>query len=135
MQFKFDRTTNMAWFVLRQFINPLDCSSKFGARIPPMNKSDALEHLYNGTPFDDGSFYRPSYFSRVRLDLHLKRAETYYYRCRYDAVAQSGYGSYDAAKDTLDFAREMGIEGKVKRFQNIGVMLLGIDIDAHNDEL
>ena len=137
----FDKTTEMAWYVLSPFINPLDCSQKATWRndsnkyaVYPMNKSADLEILYNHDTNESGEQFKPYYFSKLRLDTHLKQADTYYYRSRYNAVASTGYGSSDISKDKLNYADDMRITHKRIKYEDIGIMLLCVDIDCHHGE-
>lgn len=124
----------MAWFALSPFIHPLDCSQKYRDAVVPMNTNEALESIYNADVMPDGNRLRPYYFSKFRLEMHLNNADTYYYRSRPFAPARTGYGGYEKAHEKFDFAQEMGIIGKCQKSEGTCVMLLGIDVDAKNNE-
>ena len=128
--------TEAAWHLLSPFINMLDCNLKEDDESPPlpMNRSADLERLYNHEPDDEGAFYRPSFFAKRRLEVHRLGLATYYYRSKHNGVARTGYGQSDAASDGIPFAREIGIQGKVVKFLDVGIMLLGVDIDCHRKE-
>lgn len=139
--FKLDAVTEAAWYVLAPFIHPLDCSVRrpttsrnTACAVFPMNKNEDLERFINAEPSGSAA-PSPSYFSRFRLQLHLSGVETYYYRSRPNGSPRIGYGSSDAAKDRLLFdPKLLGIQGKAKRFPDILIILLGVDIDAHRGE-
>jgi len=139
----FTPETQAAWYALSPFINPLDCSQRFSFEdengklktlVVPLNYNDDLNMFFNGEMIK-GQKFKPSWFSKRRLQAHLQRREVYYYRSRYNGVARIGFGSSDNAKDRLGFdTAAFGITGKVRKYPYVGVMLLCADIDCHNGE-
>lgn len=134
MKREYKRLTNMAWYALSPFIHPLDCSQRYGELVIAQNDNSSLESIYNGDLTPEGLKLRPYYFSKMRLEMHLCGAATYYYRSKPFSPARIGYGGYEKAHQKLDFAQEMGITGKCQKSEDTCVMLLGIDIDAKHDE-
>ena len=134
----YSKEVEAAWYVLKNFINPLDCAEKVETSVYPMNINAKLACIYSGYKWDSTSTekdpYRPSYFSKSRLNGHLKKRKTYYYRSQHNAIYTEGYGSSDEQAQNLIFAKEFNITHKVQKHDHIMIMLLGIDIDAHNGE-
>ncbi|HEX2973321.1 MAG TPA: hypothetical protein VHP11_13380 [Tepidisphaeraceae bacterium] len=153
----YDPETEMAWYVLKPFVNLLDFSLKrewqdretgqWEVGPLPMNEKDDLERVLNRVrgywdnnenrwvDDDTGRPFRPRSFTK-RLYADCRRMlDVSYYRCAHDAVAQVGYGSYDRACRKLSFDPGLlGIEGKVRKFPKVGILLVGIDLDPVNDQ-
>jgi hypothetical protein len=100
----------------------------------PMNTNRELEAVFNGDVEPDGSRLRPRYFSKLRLEMHLKEVDTYCFRSLAFAPARTGYGGFDKAHKKFAFAGQMGIEEKCQKYPSRSVMLLGVDIDAKHGE-
>ena len=126
---KFSKEIEAAWYVLKEFINPLDCSEKFINRVIPLNYNLILASILSGN-----STFKACYFSKIKLKAHMIRSMTYYYRSSYKAVHTEGYGAHDIQAQRLSFAEELNITHKVKKYEGAHVILVGIDIDAHNNE-
>lgn len=154
---QYDKTTEAAWYVLSPFVHVLDCSQKVltdsgETKIVALNTNQNLEYLYNGTlvswqkdvsdgwrcvptPKEQGgALYRAAYFTKARLCLHLYGYETLYYRSRYNAIARLGFARSDAQAKALPFAQELGIAEKVRKFDQVGILLPCLDIDCHKGE-
>lgn len=154
---EYDPETEMAWYVLKPFMNLLDFSLKrewhdresgqWKVGPLPMNDKDDLERVLNRVrgywdseekcwvDDDSGRPFRPRSFSKRLYADCRKMLDVSYYRCAHDAVAQVGYGSYDGACKKLNFDSNMlGIDGKARRYPKVGILLVGIDLDPVNDQ-
>ena len=138
----FPKETEAAWFVLKEFIDPLTCSEKHNGTPLPMNKQVALEHLYSGTTIYKNitesktiTYNLITYnFSKGRLHDHLTQETVYYYRSKRCAKHAEGYGGWDSQALKLPFSEELDICHKRHEYDKFYVLLDGLDVDAHNGE-
>ena len=87
--------TELANYVLSEFIDPLGGAAKYNGCPVPYNFNEALNHLYSRT----GVFEHPYSFTKAKLQKHLLQEETHYYRSKRDGIHKEGYGGHD--KDVL----------------------------------
>ena len=125
----FPKETEAAWFVLKNFIHPLDCSERYMKAVIPMNGNEVLSCILSGR-----EKYSPNYMTKNKLHLHLLRKTIYYFRTKYNAVHTEGYGSSDKQAQNLPFAHDLNITHKLTKYDSQNIILAGIDIDAHNNE-
>lgn len=140
----YSKEIEAAWYTLKDFIHPLDCSYKgfnpvtdeegqvieVVSGVYPMNRNYVLASVLSGS-----SLFRPSYMSKSKLHLHLIQQKTYYYRSKYDAIHSEGYGSSDKQALNLEFSEELRIRSSRKKYEDkYNILLLGIDIDTHHGE-
>ena len=140
----YSKDIEAAWYALKNFIHPLDCSYKGEYPITdpdgqvkeikygvyPLNRNYVLASVLSGS-----SIFRPSYFSKSKLNQHLTRQDTYYYRSKYDGIHTEGYGSSEKQALNLEFSDDLGIISPRKKYEGkYYILLLGIDIDTHNGE-
>jgi len=96
----------------------------------PLNKNFILASVLSGN-----SSFKPSYMTKRNMYLHLTQQETYYYRCKYNAVHSEGYGSSATQAANLTFSGDLGVITSKKSYKGqYHVLLLGVDIDAHDGE-
>jgi hypothetical protein len=125
----YPKEVEAAWYVMKELIDPFNCSVQHDKKAIPMYYKDVLRHHYSGT-----KVFKLFGFSKAHLAVHLAKSETYYYRSKPYAAHFTGYGSSDKQTQSLSFAKELNIMTKRKRLYGAYVLLLGIDIDAHNNE-
>ena len=125
----YPKTTEAAWYVLKDFISPLDCSERTGGSVYPMNKNWLLAEIFSGN-----KKYRPEYMSKRKLHQHLTQQSTLCYRSKHNGTHTEGYGISDKQAQNLSFANELNINNKIVRHDHMNIILLGIDIDGHHKE-
>lgn len=137
----YSRTTELAWYVLKEFISDLECNENHEGVPIPNNLKAVLQHCYSNTRFYGYlgkkrlKFYLKVFpFSKTSLHKHLSGKTTYYYRSKRKQPHQIGYGSTDKQAQEKTFLKELGIYSKRITYEGYYVILVGVDIDAHNDE-
>ena len=129
----------IAWRLLLPFIHVADCNVQtafFNTRTNewdtyrgPMNRRETFTDLINGRPV------RASYFTRKCFQEHTIGISRYFYRSRYNARYSTGFGGYAHAYKDLPFdADRFGLKGKKITDPATAILLLGLDIDAHDGE-
>lgn len=150
VRIKYADEIEAAWFTLKPFINLLDCSSRFEDQVVRMNSNATLEHLFNRDTViecyhpelgkyrydisDNGKRIRPFHFAKRHLYAHFCEEQKHYYNSRLNACPTTGYHGYDDAFKKLPFHKEFLIEGKVKKYEQHLVILVGVDIDCHQGQ-
>jgi hypothetical protein len=139
-----DKTTGTAaeeaaWQLLKPFINPLDCNHYVNWTRPDgehlddvfcMNTTETLNRVFNKE-----AVYNLKRFGKAHFLDHCRGRRTYYYRCRSDAVFSTGFGRGDHCHERLPFdAKAFGMAGKRVVNPDLGILLLGCDIDCHHGE-
>ena len=139
-----DRTTGTAaeeagWQLLKPFINPIDCNHYIHWTTPNgthlddvycMNTTETLNRWLNKEPE-----YNLKRFGKAHFLNHCRGLRTYYYRCRADAIFSTGFGRGDRCHHRLPFdAAAFGMAGKRVVNPDLGILLLGCDIDSHHGE-
>ena len=132
----YEKTIEAAWYVLKGFINPIDCNVRGTDDIPYyMNKNDAYLQFLTGKPV------HLNYFSKNRAAHHFYGFDTYYYRSNYRYSPEAkvgkyyqGYGSSDNQALKLSFSDILSVKTKVIRDTFTNVILVGLDIDCHKGE-
>ena len=129
---KYRIETELANYVLSEFIDPLAGANKYNDCVIPYNFNEALNHIYSKT----GVFKHPFSFTKQKLQDHLLQEETHYYRSKRDGIHKEGYGGHD--KHILSILNQyLGIKKEdYKKYDNVNlnVLLLKFDHDGHNDE-
>jgi len=124
--------TELANYVLSEFMDPLGGASKYNGVPIPYNFNEVLNHIYSKTKV----FEHPYSFTKKRLQRHLQQMETHYYRSKLNGIHKVGYGGYDDHVLAI-LNKYLGVtkEG-YQKYDNFGfnVLLLKFDHDGHNDE-
>ena len=128
-----------AWQILKPFINPLDCNHYVNLSLPDgnklddvycMNTNETLNRVLNGEAVSSLKHFSKNYFIT-----HCRGQRPYYYRCRSNARFSTGYGNGNRSHLKLPFAGSLfGMDHKRMIDQNLGIVLLGGDIDCHHNE-
>ena len=121
--------TEAAWYVLKEFVDPLECLDKRLGTISPLNTNEVLCHVYSRT-----KLYTPYHFSKKRLHDHLEQTDTYYYRSKRNSRHKIGYGRSARQALALPFSNYLGITERVRTYGRYYVLLVGLDVDGHNGE-
>lgn len=127
-----------AWQVLKPFINVIDCNHYVHWKTPDgkllddvyaMNTNETLNRLFNGESV------KLKYLSKARFFEHCRGNRKYYYRSQWNAAPCTGYGSGKNSHRRLSFdAARYAMADKKHAFKNLGIILIGFDIDAHKGE-
>ena len=124
--------TELANYVLSEFLDPLAGANKYNGSPIPYNFNEVLNHIYSKT----GIFEHPFSFTKNKLQNHLLQVEDHYFRSKRDGIHKVGYGGHD--KDVLAILNKyLGITKEAyKKYSDVGlhVILLKFDHDGHNDE-
>lgn len=128
-----------AWQLLKPFINPLDCNHYVnmtradGTHLDDvfcMNTTETLNRVFNHE-----AVYNLKRFGKSQFIQHCRGVRPYYYRCRTNARFSAGYGNGNRCHQRLLFdAAAFGMAGKRVVNPELGILLLGFDIDSHNNE-
>jgi len=124
--------TELAHYVLSEFIDPLAGASKYKGSPKPYNFNEVLNHIYSKT----GVFKHAFSFSKAKLQKHLFQEETHYYRSKRKGIHREGYGGSDEHVLSI-LNKYLGItkEAYDKYYDsNLRILLLKFDHDAHNGE-
>ena len=81
--------TELANYVLSEFLDPLAGANKYNGIVIPYNFNEALNHIYSKT----GVFEHPYSFTKAKLQHHLLQEETHYYRSRGRGAAKEILGA------------------------------------------
>jgi hypothetical protein len=128
---KYPVEVEAAWFVLRPFIEVFDCNVKGPNGTYPMNKSEKLLDFFNKKILEN----KLSYFSKSKLMQHLQDPKkVYYHRSRIGSPYSTGWGVSDQKARELPFSADLGITTRLHKSETEFVLLLGIDIDAHEGQ-
>jgi hypothetical protein len=140
----YSKETEAAWYALKPFFHPLDCSEKssYCTRDPDGNILDTISGVYPmnvnyvlASILSGDNQYRAHYMTKSKLSQHLNQMKNLYYRSAYRAVYSIGYGSHASQAQKLLFAQDLGITTRRKPYEGrYYILLVGIDIDAHKNE-
>lgn len=128
-KYNYLKETEAAWFAIHEFIDLNNCSTMYNDAVIQMNPNELLCHLYSKT-----RTFVPFTYSKRMYNLHLLQKEDHYYRSKWNARHRVGFGNSDKQAQRLIFAEDLGITCKVVVYNGYYIILLGIDIDAHNGE-
>lgn len=141
-KYTYSKEVAAAWYVLKEFIDPINCSSKYEKvettnkcqkekiiTVAQQNLNDVLRHHYSGT-----KCFPIFNYSKRNLKRHLDNIETHYYRCQWSARHIVGYGQSEKQAKSLSFSKDLNIPPKRKVCGSYYVLLIGIDIDCHHNE-
>ena len=126
-----------AWQVLRPFIDPIDCNQFVSymaeddlvAEVLAMNPNSVLNDLLNHEPV------KLRYLGKKQFFLHCRGKARFYYRSRWNGTAYTGYGGHRNAWKQLPFdAAAFALDARKAVREDIGVVLLGFDVDCHDGE-
>jgi len=124
--------TELAHYVLSEFIDPLAGASKYKGSPIPYNFNEVLNHIYSKT----GVFEHPFSFSKSKLQKHLFHEDTHYYRSKRKGIHREGYGGSDEHVLSI-LNKYLGITTEAyDKYDDstLRVLLLKFDHDAHNGE-
>jgi hypothetical protein len=128
----FKLETELANFVLSEFIDPLAGASKYNDIPIPYNFNEVLNHIYSKSSV----FEHPFSFTKSKLENHLFQKETHYYRSKRDGIHKEGYGGHDEEILSI-LSTYLGIKKEAYKkydYAQLKVLLLKFDHDGHNDE-
>ena len=128
----FELETELANYVLSEFLDLLGGASKYNGIPIPYNFNEVLNHIYSKSSV----FEHPFSFTKSKLEDHLLQKETHYYRSKRDGIHKEGYGGHDDHVLSI-LKKYLGInkEDYIKYdYTKLKVLLLKFDHDGHNDE-
>jgi len=126
----YSKETEAAWFAVKEFLDLNNCSQYYEGAVRQMNPNELQCHVYSKT-----KVLKPYSYSKAMYDSHLLQLQTGYYRSQRKARHRKGYGGTDKVACGVSFAEDLGISQKRYLYDHTYyVMLLGLDIDAHNGE-
>ncbi len=126
----YSKETEAAWYAVSEFIDPMNCSTEYEGRAIQINYNEVLCHVLSKT-----RVFAPFTYSKAKYERHILQWEDHYYRSKPKARHRKGYGNSDKQAQALVFAEELGVQSKKSTYDHTYyIVLLAIDIDAHNDE-
>ena len=110
----------------RLAIDDADYNIEENGKIRACPTNETLSAIFDGRR---ASKYR---IRDIDIMRHLRREVTLYYRGNLYKKARTGFGQSE--QDAPDFAKDLGIVGKSKTYQNKRMLLIAIDIDYKSDD-
>ncbi|MBE0536844.1 MAG: hypothetical protein IH624_14355 [Phycisphaerae bacterium] len=131
---QYGKEIEAAWYTVSKFISPWDYVVQYRNEMCNSCIVTANPNCVVAANASKINLFKPSAISKAMFQAHFNRGQILYYKCARNAKLTTGYGRYDTDALNLPFAAELGVETKKKTHGSYCVLLIGIDIDCHNNE-
>jgi hypothetical protein len=131
---KYKKEIEAAWYALSNFISTSDYVVRYIGRNGEKHIKTVNPNCVLASQISKNGLLKPQRISKSDFVNHFNRDIMIFYKSHTNSKLTSGYGRYDKNAKNLSFSAELDVTTKKTTNSKYHVMLLGIDIDAHNGE-
>jgi hypothetical protein len=130
----YDKEIEAAWYVLNPFISAFDYAIRYTGKNGEKQIITVNPNCVIAAQLSRNNLFKPSVLAKSMLEYHFNRTCIIFYKSDAHSPYFTGYGKQDADAQNLLFSKELNITTKKITDLKHCVLLIGIDIDCHNNE-